>query len=69
MTRKWLALGATCSRSRVCPSTQSDTAVAYTGFFFGGGVTPGILSVAGGVQQIQMRTESRENRDLGVVAP
>ena len=29
---------------------------------------PGIL-FGGGVQQIQMRTEDRENGDLGVVAP
>jgi hypothetical protein len=33
-------------------------AVAYPGFFFGGGV-----------QQIQLRTEDRENGDLGGVAP
>jgi hypothetical protein len=32
-------------------------AVAYPGIFFGG------------VQQIQLRTEDRENGDLGVVAP
>jgi len=32
--------------------------VAYPGFFF-----------SGGVQQIQLRTEDRENGDLGVVAP
>jgi len=31
--------------------------VAYPGFFFGG------------VQQIQLRTEDRENGDLGAVAP
>ena len=30
-------------------------------------VYPGILF--GGVQQIQLRTEDRENRDLGAVAP
>ena len=29
---------------------------------------PGIL-FEGGVQQIQLRTEDRENRDLGAVAP
>jgi len=33
-------------------------AVAYPGILFGGGV-----------QQIQFRTEDRENGDLGVVAP
>ena len=33
--------------------------VAYTGILFGGG----------GVQQIQLRTEDRENGDLGAVAP
>jgi hypothetical protein len=32
--------------------------VAYPGFFFGGG----------GVQQIQLKKEGRENRDLGAVA-
>jgi hypothetical protein len=31
------------------------------------GVTPGILF--GEFQQIQLRTEGRENRDLGAVAP
>jgi hypothetical protein len=34
--------------------------VAYPGILFGGG---------GGVQQIQLRTEGRENGDLGAVAP
>jgi len=33
-------------------------AVAYPGILFGGGV-----------QQIQLRTEDRENRDLGAAAP
>ena len=33
--------------------------VAYPGIFFGGG----------GVQQIQLRTEDREDGDLGAVAP
>jgi len=33
------------------------TAVAYPGIFFGG------------VQQIQLRTEDREDGDLGAVAP
>jgi len=35
-------------------------AVAYPGIVFRGG---------GGVQQIQLRTENRENGDLGAVAP
>jgi hypothetical protein len=35
-------------------------AVAYPGILFGRG---------GGVQQIQLRTEDRENGDLGAVAP
>jgi hypothetical protein len=35
--------------------------VAYPGFFSGGG--------GGGVQKIQLRTEGRENGDLGAVAP
>ena len=38
--------------------TQWWFAVAYPGFFFGGGV-----------QQIQLRAEDRENGDLGAVAP
>ena len=36
-----------------------DSSVAYPGILFGGG----------GVQQIQLRTEDRQNRDLGTVAP
>ena len=32
-------------------------------------VYPGIFFVGGGVQQIQLRTEDREDRDLGAVAP
>ena len=35
-----------------------EEAVAYPGIFF-----------LGGVQQIQLRTEDRENGDLGAVAP
>jgi hypothetical protein len=35
-------------------------AVAYPGFFFLGG---------GRVKKIQLKTEGRENRDLGAVAP
>ena len=42
--------------SSVCLSVL----VAYPGIFFGGG---------GGVQQIQLRTEDREDGDLGAVAP
>ena len=38
-------------------NTQTNTAVAYPGVLFGGGV-----------QQIQLRTEDRENGDLGAVA-
>ena len=40
-----------------CQATFS--AVAYPGILFGGG----------GVQQIQLRTEDRQNWDLGAVAP
>ena len=47
------------------PSTaDEDTlllAVAYPEIFFGG--------EGGGVQQIQLRTEDRQNGDLGAVAP
>ena len=38
---------------------QQTSPVAYPGILFGGG----------GVQQIQLRTEDRENGDLGAVAP
>jgi hypothetical protein len=37
--------------------------------FFGGGVTPWIFSGGGGVKKIQLRTEDKENGDLGAVAP
>jgi len=40
-------------------ATSDNAAVAY----------PGILSGGGGVQPVQLRTEDRENGDLGVVAP
>jgi hypothetical protein len=40
----------------------------YNQAFFGwGGLTPGIFSC--GVQLNQLRTEGRENRDLGAVTP
>jgi hypothetical protein len=43
-------------------------AVPYPGCFSGeGGVSPGFFF--GGVQQIQLRTEGRENGDLGAVPP
>jgi hypothetical protein len=46
----------------ICKSESANTiallqAVAYPGILFGG------------VQQIQLRTEDRENGDLGAVAP
>jgi hypothetical protein len=41
-------------------------AVAYAGMFFGGGFHA--RNFLGG-QQIQLRTEGSENRDLGAVAP
>jgi hypothetical protein len=37
-------------------------------FFGGAGVTPGIFS-GEGVQQIQLRAEGREKRELGTLAP
>jgi hypothetical protein len=40
---------------------------AYPGFFFGGGFYT--INFFRGVQQIQLRIESRENGDLGAVAP
>jgi len=40
-------------------SSVHGTAVAYPGILFGGG----------GFQQIQLRTEDRQNGDLGAVAP
>ena len=42
-------------------SRVSVESVAYQGILFGG--------VGGRVQQIQLRTEDRENGDLGAVAP
>src|SRR5215510_12570529 len=42
--------------------------VAYVGIFPGRGVMPRNVS-GGGLQQIQLRTEGRENGDLGAVAP
>ena len=41
-----------------CSQDPDCGPVAYPGIFFGGGV-----------QQIQLRTEDRENGDLGAVAP
>jgi hypothetical protein len=38
---------------------KTSETVAYPGFFFSGG----------GVQQIQLRTEGRQNGDLGAVSP
>jgi hypothetical protein len=37
--------------------------------FFRVGFTPGIFFFGGGVQQIQLRPEGRENGDLGALAP
>jgi hypothetical protein len=42
-------------------------AVTYPGIFFGGRLCQEFFSQ--GVQQIQLRTEGRENEDLGAVAP
>jgi hypothetical protein len=44
-------------------------AVAYPEIFSGGKFRQEFFSVGGGVQQIQLRTEGRENEDLGAVAP
>jgi hypothetical protein len=44
---------------RVCVISSAGRQWRTQEFFFGGG----------GVQQIQLRTEDRENGDLGVVAP
>jgi hypothetical protein len=41
-------------------TTSTPTPVAYRGILFGGGA---------GFQQIDLRTEDRENGDLGAVAP
>ena len=43
---------------RIWTEVPSSAPVVYPGIFFGGGV-----------QQIQLRTEDRENGDLGAVAP
>jgi hypothetical protein len=60
-------VSSTCFGVLFAPIIRSTTAayshrlcsVAYPEIFFGGG----------GVQQIQLRTEGRENMDLGAVAP
>jgi len=44
---------------KVVNPTDRQPSVAYPGIFFGGG----------GVQQIQLRTEDREDGVLGAVAP
>jgi hypothetical protein len=44
-------------------------AVAYPGIFFGAGGFRQEFFRGGGVQQIQLRTEGRENGDLGAIAP
>ena len=53
----------TCSQLQVMDALSSNPiemhAVAYPGILFGEGT----------VQQIQLRTEDRENGDLGAVAP
>jgi hypothetical protein len=53
---------------------KNPRTVAYTGILFGEGrVWVGLrqekISGGGGVQQIQLRTEGRENGDRGAVAP
>ena len=45
---------------RQTPSIEDESSVAYPGIFSGGG---------GGCQQIQLRTEDRENGDLGASSP
>jgi hypothetical protein len=47
-------------------SSETSIPVEYPGIFSRREVTPGIFS---GPQQIQLRTEARENGDLGAVAP
>jgi hypothetical protein len=48
---------------------DSSSAVAYPGIFFGGGGGGYARNIFRGIQQIQLRTEGRENGDLGTVAP
>jgi hypothetical protein len=43
--------------------------VAYPGIFFGEGVSPGIFFRRGDSTNNQLRTEGRENGDMGAVAP
>jgi hypothetical protein len=47
---------------------KSYTSVSYQGIFFGGGITVGIF-FGEGLQQIQLRSEGRENGVPGAVAP
>ena len=52
-----MALGSTHPLTQMSTRGISGGALAYPGIFFGG------------VQQIQLRTEDKEDGDLGVVAP
>jgi len=48
-----------CELAKVTAHIVRSLTVAYSGVLLGGG----------GVQQIQLRTQDRENGDLGAVAP
>jgi hypothetical protein len=48
---------------------QWRTQIFFFGGGGGGGVLSGIFFVGGEVQQIHLRTEGRENGELGAVAP
>ena len=49
-------------------ATAADTTTTITATAAASGVPRNFVQ-GGGVQQIQLRTEERENGDLGVVAP
>jgi len=53
----------------VLPSRGNTTETCQGSWFKASVVYPGILFGGRGVQQIQLRTEDRENGDLGAVAP
>jgi hypothetical protein len=50
--------------SAVCVAPPEDEQILLTTVAY-----PGLVLGEGGVQQIQLRTEGRENGDLGAVAP
>jgi hypothetical protein len=61
-----LAAAVSTVRRRIIALFLQDKAVAYPEIFSGEGFARNFFR---GVQQIQLRTEGRENGDLGTIAP